>query len=385
MTRHACIRAGLALAALILASCAAAPVAPPSSADLQHLLAVTRSESYPSGDIPDAAGFLALSPPMADFVRVMAPVTAPDQRRLEALFDAVRYNHSIEYQDHATLTAAEAFRQQRANCLAFSAMFIAMARAAGLDARFQEVDVPPIWDISDAQTLIQYRHVNVLVRMPRGHEAVIDLRADLYSESYPRRLLSDREALAHYYSNLSMDELLAEDLAAAQRFAYTALQADDGQSFVWNNMGIIQRRMGKLDLAEISYRQALALDPMDWSAMSNLAYIFDYHGAVEEAARLRSLSHSTKLGNPYYRYALAQQAFHRQDYQAALLQLDEAIERRRQEARFFYLRAMSHWQLGAEPLAMTAMEQAVRLAADDGSRLRYSQQLAEWQAQQSRP
>lgn len=380
MTRTLCTRAGLALAPFILAACAAAPVAPPSSTDLQRLLAVSRSESYPADDLPDASLFLALSPSMTEFVRLMGPGTGPDQHRLEALFDAFRYHHIIDYQDHATLTAAEAFRQQRANCLSFSAMFVAMARAAGLDARFQEVDVPPTWGSADEQILVQYRHVNVLVRLRRGRDAVIDLRSDRYSENYPRRLLSDREALAHYYSNLSMDQLLADNHAEAQRLAYTALLADDGQSFLWNNMGIIQRRMGRLDLAETSYRQALTLNPLDWSAMSNLAYIFDYQGEALEAARLRALSHHTKLGNPYYRYALAQQAYRRGDFHEVLAQLDEAIASNRREPRFFHLRGMAHWQLGAIQSAMVEMQQALALAPDDSSRLRYQQQLADWQS-----
>lgn len=380
MTKHLATRAAIALAAVFLAACTTAPVSPPSADALQQLRAVSQREALTNSSVPEGTAFMALSPAMVHFVQAAAPRSAPPQQRLQSLFDAFRYHHMIEYEDHATLTAAEAFRQQRANCLSFSAMFIALARAVGLDARFQEVDVPPSWGSSDDQTLVQYQHVNVVVRLGRGEEAIIDLRADRYSDSYPRRILSDGQALAHYYSNLSMDELIADNLPLAQHLAFMALEADDSQSFVWNNMGIIQRRQGRLDLAETSYRQALALNPVDWSAMSNLAYIFDYQGEAEEAARLRALSHHTKLGNPYYRYALAQRAYHGGDYQGALAQLDEAIAGHRREARFFHLRGMAHWQLGAQERAVAEMQQAIALAPDESSRLRYTEQLAEWQS-----
>lgn len=376
-------RAGLALASTILFACSSAPVAPPSALELDQVFLVS-GNGPPIADLQDDSPFLALSPEMEEFVQRVVPSSASATQRLDALFDAFRFSHVIEYDDHATLTAAEAFRQQRANCLSFSAMFIAMARAMGLDAHFQEVDVPPTWDSSDDQTLIQYRHVNVVVRLGRVGEAVIDLRPDRYSETYPRRVVSDAAAQAHYYSNLSMNKLIAGDLVEAQHLAHRALLADDRQAFVWNNMGIIQRRKGRLDLAEISYRQALALNHLDWSAMSNLAYIFERGGNYTEAARLRAFSDQTKLRDPYYRYALALRDYRRGDYQAAVLHLNQAILRQRNEPRFFYLRGLSHWQLGASTLAVAEMQRAIVLAADTNSRFSYERQLAEWQLEGSK-
>ncbi|MGQ9424950.1 tetratricopeptide repeat protein [Gilvimarinus sp. F26214L] len=332
---------------------------------------------------PEVA-FLALSPEMEAFVATAIPPGAGAEAKLDALFQTLRYNaaYFIEYDDNATFSAAEAFRQRRANCLAFSAMFIAMARHAGLDARFQEVDLPPAWDNPSGDTLVQYRHVNVKVRLRPGDTVVVDFRMDRYSETYPQRQLSDEGALAHYYSNIGMERLIAGRLDGAYTAARRALQADDGQPFIWNNMGTIQRRLGNPELAEASYRQALALDPRDWSALGNLANVLAQRGEHDKATELRAVGDEIKLRNPYYRYALAQHAFNRGNYAEALHQLDEAVERRRSEPRFFYLRGLSRWQLGDRDSAINDVKRAAAIATDSDPQVRYQRQLEKWQASQ---
>lgn len=333
---------------------------------------------------PDVS-LLALSPEMKQFVQAVVPAGGNAEEKLDALFSALRHNASymVHYDSAATLTADQAFRERRANCLAFSAMFIAMAREVGLDARFQEVDLPPSWDSEREDTLVQYRHVNVNVRLSRRADGIIDFRMDRYSESYPKRLISDEQALAHYHSNISMERMVEGELPEAYVSARRAIAADDGQSAIWNNMGIIQRRLGDLSLAEASYRQALAINPKDWSALNNLSNIYVRRGDLEEAARLRALGDLIKLRNPYYRYALAQNAYRRGAYHEALSQLDAALDKRRSEPRFYYLRGLSQWQLGDPDSAVSDMKRAIKVAMqeNDGSAL-YRRQLQEWQDSQ---
>lgn len=365
-----------------------AEVPAPSRSQLQAVLAVPPQVS-PALLAAEEIEPLAISAEMIQFVEAMVPEQGSDEERLDALFNALRHNaaFAITYQSDATLSGAEAFRQRRANCLAFSAMFIAMARHADIDARFQLVEVPPTWDSQTGDTLVQYQHVNVRVHYgPREGRregqrgiGVVDFRVDLYDERYPQQLLSDRQALAHYYSNLSMERLFAGELSAAWVAARRALEAGAEQGFVWNNMGIIQRRLGRTDLAETSYRQALVLNPRDWSAAGNLSQIYAQRGDQEEAARLRALADLIKMRNPYYRFALAQRAYRRGAYQEALVQLDAALERPRDDPRFYYLRGLSFWQLGDSNAAISDMEQAIRVATEADTVAVYQQQLRQWQ------
>lgn len=369
--------------AMSIVSSACVPLADvdaPSRAQLRDVLTPPPEVSAAMLAEPEAS-LLATTAEMRQLVRAVVPAEGSTEQKLDALFKTLRYNadYAVRYDADATLTADEAFRERRANCLAFSAMFIAMAREAGLEANFQEVSVPPSWDSQRDNTLVQYRHVNVSVPLNRRVTGVIDFRIDRYSETFPKHLLSDSGALAHYHSNISMERMVNGQLAEAYVSAKRAIEADDGQSAIWNNMGIIQGRLGNLPLAEASYRQALAVNPKDWSALNNLSNIYAERGDREEAARLRELGDLIKLRNPYYRYALAQHAYRRSAYDEALAQLDSAVAKKRDEPRFYYLRGLAQWQLGDSDAARRDMKQAIEIAQESSTLALYQRQLQEWQ------
>ena len=69
----------------------------------------------------------------------------------------------ISITTHITLTASEAFHTRRGNCLTFSNMFVAMARYAGLNAWYREVEIDPEWN-SREDTLLVSLHVNAAAR-----------------------------------------------------------------------------------------------------------------------------------------------------------------------------------------------------------------------------
>lgn len=370
------------LSALVgLTGCVAVPeVDGPDRAQLQKIF-VPPPDLDPRLLEEAPAALLAVSPEMKRFLHSVVPPEGRLEEKFDAIYSNLRYNaaFAIQYDALATLTADEAFRQRRGNCLSFAAMFIALAREAGLDARFQEVKVPPSWDAAGRDTLVQYRHVNVLSQITPRLSGVVDLRMDLYSESDPRRPLSDREALAHYYSNISMEYLFDKRLGEAWLAARRAIEADDSQSFIWNNMGIVQRRLGNSQLAEASFRQALALNPRDWSALSNLSHIYARRGEKQEAERLRALGDQIRLRDPYYRYALAESAYRRGAYDEALQQLDAALGQHRGDHRFYYLRGLSLWQLGQTDSAISNLRRAMDATEESKPLALYQRQLETWQ------
>jgi len=327
---------------------------------------------------------LALSPAMKKILHDYIPAKSQSQKKLAKLFDLFRYNpdFAILYDLDATYTATEVFHYQRANCLSFSAMFIALAREIGLDAQFQEVELPPEWESLDNHTLIQYRHINVTVKLQRDENRIVDFRMDLYSELFPQKAISDSHGLAQYYSNISMRHLENKHYGPAYVAALRAILANSEQSFIWNNMGIIQRRMGNLELAEIAYRQALTLDFHDTSAANNLAILYQTMGQIQLSKQMRRHSEVHKLNNAYYRYALAQHAYRNGDYDKALSQIKVAMRKQHREHRFYFLYGLSLWHIGKPQSAISNVKRAIRMADEDGSVSVYEKQLEEWLASQ---
>lgn len=319
-------------------------------------------------NLPEAAQkntqLLTLTPAMKDFAHRHGLEGDSLTQRMRRLYTALSDEFGglqIQYDPAATFTAQQVFERRQANCLSFSALFIAMAREVGISAYFQEVEVPVTWDQLSADTLVQYRHINVEVQFPKK-KWVVDFRVDRFREIYPNRRLADSEALGHYHSNLGMKALIENDLASAFWRIKLAIESDPHSSSLWANMGIIHRRLGNLDLAEASYLRALELDGDNHSAMRNLAVVYDEQHKTDRAGRLRKLSDNTRLKNPYFRYALAQNAYRNDEYDYALELLTYALRREPEEHKFYFLRGLSLRALGKNSAAVYSVKRAIRLA-----------------------
>ncbi|GAB1265834.1 tetratricopeptide repeat protein [Aurantivibrio infirmus] len=378
--------AALVVVIILLSACATTkPPIDPADSKLVKIL-LSQTSSYTSEIYPKRTSeMLAVNDEMRSFLKNSVNDLGSKRDKVENLFFAITDNPglNIQYENTATLTAEQVFAERRANCVGFSSLFIAMARELGIDVYFQEVELPPEWASIDTDTLVQYRHVNVLVPMRGKQDAVVDFRYDRFSDTYPRRRISDTEALGHFLSNFGMEALVAGELEKAKAYMLQALKVAPKKSFVWNNMGIIQRRLGNLDLAEASYRQAIALDPQQVSAVTNLSIIYEQREDFELARRLREYGDQVKLRNPYYRYALAQNAYQNGEYDDALALMDRAVRVYREEHRFYYLRGLSLWRLGNTKKAVINMRRAMRVTSDEELISQYQDLIAEWQGSNS--
>jgi len=339
----------------------------------------------------DEAEVLAVSPEMQAFLDAHVARGASRAVRVRqlasAIVDASRFG--LAY-DETTRTAPETFRTRRGNCLSFSSMFVAMARRVGLDARYQEVDVPPDWSFRDG-TFVLNRHVNVLVDLGSSASSdtrlgslvrsatqgahVVDFNMDDFRTAYDRRPISDGRALAHFYNNLAVERMGADDTASALAYFRRAARHDPLFSPAWTNLGILYLRRGHPGHAEAAYLQALKADGGDLVAMSNLASLYERQADAERAAAYRSRVAGHRQRNPYYRYQIAREAFEAGDYDAAIGHLDYAIRRKKNEDRFYLLLGLCSLKKGDERDALRWLARAREVAATDALKRRYESKI----------
>jgi Flp pilus assembly protein TadD len=339
----------------------------------------------------DEEAVLAVSAEMQDFLHTHVARNADRSTRLRQLAHAIvdESRFGLQY-DETTRTAAETFRARRGNCLSFSTMFVAMARRVGLDAHYQEVDVPPDWSLED-DAFVLNRHVNVLVDLGGGSrpkhlaglvrisategEHVVDFNMDDFRTAYDRRQISDARALAHYYNNVAVERMQAGDAASALSYFRRATLHDPSFSPAWTNLGILYLRKGHPSHAEAAYLQALKADGGDLVAMSNLVNLYERRGDQERAATYRKRVSRHRERNPYYRLQLAREAFRAQDYDLAIRHLDYAVRRKSNEDRFCFLLGLSHMKKGNEPAARRWLDRAREVAATDALKRRYASKI----------
>lgn len=280
----------------------------------------------------------------------------------------------LEY-DNVTRVAAEAFRTRNGNCLSFSNLFVALAREVGLDAKYQEVDIPPDWTLEN-DAFVLNRHVNVWVDLgPAGYHAV-DFNIEDFRTGYDRRTISDARAYAHFFNNKGVERLQHGDLQAALAYFRRALAGNDLRfAPSWTNLGILYLRAGFPAYAEAAYLQALDARPFDLVAMSNLAGFYAELGNLELAERYRRKVARHRNKNPYYRYYRARELFLAGDYDAAIKHLKFAIRRREQEDQFYFLLGMSYLQKGDQAEARKWLDRAEDVAATDALKRNYSSKI----------
>lgn len=306
---------------------------------------------------------LAVSPEMRAFLDRFVNARATPQVKLRQLTRALIGADSFGLVfEGTTLTASETFRLRRGNCLSFSNLFVAMAREAGLDASFQEVDVPPDWTLEDDVFLLN-RHVNVRIDLGTLGDHVVDFNIDDFRGSYDTRAISDARARAHYYNNIGVEHMRRGAIASALVCFRTAIREGDSRfSPAWTNLGTLYLREGHPTLAEASYLQALRVDNGDAVAMSNLARIYERRGDVERTDSLRRKVARHRNQNPYYRYQLAREAYEAGDSEGAIRHLRYAIRRKPAEGRFCVLIGMSYLRQGDVKLGTRWLSRAERLA-----------------------
>lgn len=319
---------------------------------------------------------------MLAYVDEVIPDSPSHVRRFRALFEALTRDGYFDavYTANRTLTAGETFEAKGGNCLAYTNMFVALARAAGLSAHYQIVDTPATWD-ADAGFLIRYTHINVLVEGVRidrnpGRDVIVDFN-DIHPEpDYPREIVEDNYAESLFYANRSVQLLRQERFRESFAYLRRALDIDPDNVDLWINLGAFYARVADFNSAIEAYDVALTLDPRNKAAYSGLSRSHTGLGNHELAAEYEQRVRNYRERNPYYHYALAQAAFQKHDYAGSLDYINSAIGLRRDTARFHLLKGMVEERLGHPDAARESYRQAQRYGLERRVKLDLLRSLA---------
>ena len=362
---------------LLLAGCAsdladrhAVRQLPPLQLDGRQVTLEQVSRDVTSPDL------LAMDTAMHDFVQRYTAGTGPSQQKLVALHNAIRGQATLglRYDPQAGGTAQEVFHRGTANCLSYASLLVAMARDAGLEARYQWLEVRPEWTREGERILVRL-HVNALVKLKRGHHYMVDIDPLEPRDIAASREISDKDALALHHSNLAMEALAVGDLEGAWLQGVRALQTSPGLPLLWVNLGVIYRVAGQYRAAEDSYQYALRLDQRERSAMNNLAVLYAIEGRSKERDHWEQRVARYRDANPYYHAWLAQQAQEEGDWRLALRNYEKALSLAPQDSRLLYDLGMTYSRMGETVTAAAYVRQAMDTATLRSEIAAYQKQL----------
>lgn len=152
--------------------------------------------------------------------------SAGDAARMQRLVDFMIADDglALRYQEQPTHGIAESFALRRVNCLSFTMMFVAMARAAGLSAYAQASDDALAMRVLD-DTLYRATHVNAGIQAA-GERYTVDVGWQAILAGRKPQRISDARLVAMLHSNHAVERLLAGEHAAAAAAIAAALALD---------------------------------------------------------------------------------------------------------------------------------------------------------------
>lgn len=308
--------------------------------------------------------FHAVTPAMEAFTAQHTGAKGSRDQRAGTLIWALtnEFMFPFAYDPGLTLSSVETFEQHSGNCLSFSSMLVAMARRAGLEAWYQEVEIPPQWQ-SVNRTLLVSMHINVVIQ--GNHDQwVVDISGKDSSKGRKVKRISDADAKAQYFNNQGAGALTAGNLALAYAYFRKAIAISPDQAYLWSNLAVVYTRNNQSEDARRAYLAALDIDGDNPVAANNLYMIYKRAGNYDAAQKLLARVERHRRTNPYYLFHLSSLAYEEGRYEESREMLEKAIVLKEQEYRFHYELARLQAADGDLVAAEASLERALQLAPD---------------------
>jgi Flp pilus assembly protein TadD len=376
--------ASAAAMALAMAFCLPSPPLRAGDAASVQATSVQAGSAHAPVDDGDPGHVMALPPALR--ARLQAEVldgATTEGERFERLVRFVRdpQGLAMRYREDATRSVAAAYETREANCVTFTLLFLAMAKAADIEARPQRVRRILSWH-QDGNTLYLSGHIIVRVRVGNRNYAV-DFTGSTAIARDPPETISEPELLGHYYNNLAMSHLMREDVAAAQRLMSIALELDPAFASHWSNAGVIHVHTGDVAAAGRAYAEALARDPEETGALFNSIGLAQRNGDRQRADALQRRLDRAQARDPLHHFLRGTTLENAGRAAEAIAHFRKAIALRPQEPRFHAALARAHALHGDIRSAGRALRQAIALS-EGASRENYQSRLQALQQDRKR-
>ncbi|BDX05113.1 tetratricopeptide repeat protein [Planctobacterium marinum] len=303
---------------------------------------------------------------------------------MESLIRAIfnRSDFNMIYDNGANTTASETFNNRAANCLSLSIMTYALAKQAGFDVRFQEIDIPEYWTRKDGYSLIN-GHINLRISdvsdtsmiLLENRTMVVDFDPFSPKKYFPSTEVNKQRVVSMFYNNKGAEALVNGDHLTAYSYLKAAVQADIMFQDAWTNLGILYRMAGHHDWAEKTYEEALKLNQDNLTIWENLAILHEHQGRYELAKNIQEFVTQKRLRNPYYHFILGEQELETGNFREALAHYKKAISIDESHHEFYFGMAKAHANLGNSKQAMKYLKRAKRNTQIDDLKDRYQHKM----------
>ena len=144
---------------LLLSACQSTNITKNSNIKINHALYLDDEfPDYQSINIESSQEIFAIDDEMKLMVETKLKPERNVKKRAAKLLEHIfsQDNIDLNYQSGANITAIEAYHTQKANCMSLTIMAYVLAKEAGLDINFQDVQIPEYWVRNGKYNLLKW-------------------------------------------------------------------------------------------------------------------------------------------------------------------------------------------------------------------------------------
>lgn len=308
---------------------------------------------------------LDLDPALLRETREKLGVWGDPVERLRRIMFYINDNEGggFEYAPNLSLSASEAYRRRRGDCMAYANLFVSLARGVGL----------PVYFVHVSEVLSHYElggqfftSSHVAVGYGSGPSSMV---IDFTKENKDWKLavyrtIDDAAAVALYYNNLAVDAMIAGRLDEAEVILDYLLEAEPQVEELYNNLGVVLNRRGRYKDALSVLQRGMRVSPHYKPFFTNGMVAARGAGRSDVARELEAQGQAIAEANPYFIFARGMGLYQSAEYTRAAEELARAASAKPDSAVIYAWLTRAWMSAGDPERGRKAFEEARRLSPD---------------------
>ncbi len=239
---------------------------------------------------------------------------------------------NFKYQPDDSLTAREAFHQRKGDCMAYTNLFLGIARHLNLPVYFVHVSEARNYYEKDG---LFFRSSHMAVGYVAGqlgdsatspYVVVVDFTEEATGTGLMLyEAIDDAKAFALYYNNVAVDAMLKGDMAYSEKLLKFLLKGQPGLKEVTNNLGVLYMREGRYEDALVVLQEGMKGFPSYQPFYTNAVQAARGCGQFALAADLEAKGQELTRRDPFFLFNSGVHFFQSKDYAGAVRQFNAAL------------------------------------------------------------
>jgi tetratricopeptide (TPR) repeat protein len=270
-------------------------------------------------------------------------------------------DRGFDYQANRSLTANEAYGARQGDCMAYTNLYLGLARNLRVPAFFVHISEARNYYEKDGLYFVS-SHMAVGCALQQ-YTVIVDFTEQ--KSEYTLALydaVDDATAAGLFYNNVAVDHLLAGDIVYSERLLTYLLQTLPHLKEAQNNLAVILMRQGRFQEALAVLQDAVTRHPEYQPLYTNAVQAAKGSGQQELAKLLEAQGERFLRRDPFFIFNRGIALYERKDFDGARAEFHKVLSHQPKSPMLFAWIARVELSAGRVPDGVRSFEQAQALA-----------------------